>query len=95
MGSRTREQLYSTFITLYRSKLHVLHTKLADKYPYRNFIKNMYETTLSISMYIIKYEFGDFLYNEIRKSFCILFGAIDFLVTHDGVERVIDVITSE
>jgi hypothetical protein len=53
----------------------------------------MYETTLSISMYIIKYEFGDELYCEIRRSLCILFEAIDYLVTHDGVERVIDVIT--
>lgn len=63
-------------------------------HPYRNFIKNMYETTLSLSMYIIKYEFGDELYCEIRRSLCILFEAIDYLVTHDGVERVIDVITA-
>ncbi|CAK62384.1 unnamed protein product (macronuclear) [Paramecium tetraurelia] len=94
-GRMAREQRFNMFCTFFRSKLHVLHSKLASDMHCRNFIKEMLDTTISIFLLIVRYECGDELYQEMRRYFKILIDAIDYLVTHDSVEQVTEIITSE
>ncbi|CAD8151127.1 unnamed protein product [Paramecium pentaurelia] len=94
-GRMTREQRFNIFCTFFRSKLYVLHSKLASDMHYRNFIKEMFDTTISIVLLMVRYECGDELYQEMRRYFRILKDAIDYLVTHYNVEQVTTIITSE